>query len=290
MTGFARTDGQADGAAWAWEVRSVNGRGLELRFRLPPGFDAIEPGLRELAGHVLRRGNVSANLTIRREERPRLVADTDTLDQLLALALNIAARIPGAPPPAAEALLAMPGVLRTADAGNDDAAKASQLDAIRQGFATVLEQLALSRQAEGSRLHAILSAQLDEIDALRTQAQAEAADQPAMQRTRLTAILADLMGEAHSLPEDRIAQEVALLATRSDVREELDRLGSHLQAARALLAEGAQIGRKFDFLVQEFVRETNTLCSKSATTALTTTGLRLKAAIEQMREQVQNVE
>ncbi len=290
MTGFARTDGQTDGLSWAWELRSVNGRGLELRFRLPAGFDALEPTLRETAARVLRRGNVSANLAVRREERSRLVADPAALDRLLALALDLAARIPGAPPPAAEALLAMPGVLRATNAADDDATAAGHFDALRAGFSAALDQLVQMRQGEGARLATLLAAQLDEIDALRVQAHAEAADQPLAQRARMMETLAKLVGDAQGLPDDRIAQEVALLATRSDVREELDRLASHIQAARALLAEGAQIGRKFDFLVQEFVRETNTLCSKSATVALTSTGLRLKAAIEQMREQVQNVE
>jgi len=290
MTGFARTDGQADGFAWAWELRSVNGRGLEVRFRLPPGFDALESGLREAASGVLRRGNVTANLVVRREERPRLVADPAALEQILALALDLAARIPGAPPPAAEALLAMPGVLRAANAADDEATTASHLDALCAGFAAALDRLVQARQGEGARLATVLAGQLDDIEALRAQAHAEAADQPLAQRARMMDTLARLAGDAQGLPEERIAQEVALLATRSDVREELDRLASHLQAARALLAEGAQIGRKFDFLVQEFVRETNTLCSKSASSALTSTGLRLKAAIEQMREQVQNVE
>ncbi len=290
MTGFARTDGQAGGFAWAWELRSVNGRGLELRFRLPTGFDALEPALRERTARVLRRGNVAANLTVRREERPRLVADPAALDQVLALALDLAARIPGAPSPTAEALLAMPGVLQAANAADDEVTTAGHLEALRAGFDAALDQLAQARQGEGARLAAVLAGQLDEVDALRAQAHAEAADQPISQRARLMETLAKLVGDTPGLPEERIAQEVALLATRSDVREELDRLASHIQAAHALLAEGAQIGRKFDFLVQEFVRETNTLCSKSASTALTSTGLRLKATIEQMREQVQNVE
>ncbi len=290
MTGFARSDGQADGFAWAWELRSVNGRGLELRFRLPAGFDVLEAGLRDAAGRVLRRGNVSANLAVRRDDRPRLVADSATLDQVLALALDLAARIPNASPLAPEALLALPGVLRAANAEADEATAAGYLDAARTGFMTALHELSRARQDEGARLAVVLAGQLDEIDALRAQASAEAADQPLAQRARMMAALAKLMGDAPGLPEERIAQEVALLATRSDVREELDRLASHVQAAYALLAEDAPIGRKFDFLVQEFVRETNTLCSKSASTALTSTGLRLKAAIEQMREQVQNVE
>ncbi|MEJ1979393.1 MAG: YicC/YloC family endoribonuclease [Acetobacteraceae bacterium] len=294
MTGFARTDGSLEGVAWAWELRSVNGRGLDLKFRLPAGLDALEPALREAAGQQLRRGNVTANCTLRREERPRLVADPASLAQVMALALDLAQRIPGAPPPTAEGLLALPGVLRAATAGEEEALTEAHRAAVREGFIAALGQLVQARCAEGSRLATILAGQLAEISALHVQAKEQAAEQPAAQRVRLQESLAQLLRGADiqhdRLPEDRLAQEVALLAARSDVREELDRLDSHIQAARALLAEGAQVGRRFDFLVQEFVRETNTLCAKSASIALTATGLRLKATIEQLREQVQNVE
>lgn len=289
MTGFARTEGAEDGLSWAWELRSVNGRGLELRFRLPTGLDALEAPMRDAAGRVLRRGNVSANLSVRREERARLVLDPAAIEDVLRAALDLAARIPGAPPPRAEALLALPGVLRPAAAG-EEGVSPPQLAAVREGFASALVQLAAAREGEGARLAAVLAAQLDEIAALRAQAEIESAGQPALQRARMAESVAVLLRDQPGLPEERIAQEVALLASRSDVREELDRLASHLDAARALLAEGAAVGRRYDFLMQEFVRETNTLCAKSASVALTATGLRLKAVIEQMREQVQNVE
>lgn len=289
MTGFARSEGMEAGLAWAWELRSVNGRGLDLKMRLPPGFDAIEPALRDQAGKALRRGNVGANLTLRREDRARPVADPQMLDDLLALATSIAARIPGAPAPRAELLLAVPGVVRP-PAAADDGIAAPALDSIRAGFTAALARLLAARLDEGARLATLLAAQLDTIAALRVQAEAEAADQPALQRARMMDNLAALLRDQPGLPQDRIAQEVALLATRADVREELDRLAAHVDAARALLAEGAGVGRRFDFLVQEFVRETNTLCSKSASIPLTSTGLKLKAVIEQMREQVQNVE
>jgi uncharacterized protein (TIGR00255 family) len=291
MTGFARSEGVADGLAWTWELRSVNGRGLELRLRLPGGFDRLEAGLREAAAKVLRRGNVTANLTVQREEQPRLAPDPAALEQVLALALQLAARIPGAAPPRAEALLGLPGVLRPATPGADsEAAQEAQATALRDGFTAALDSLLTARRGEGARLAAMLTGQLGEIAALRDQAVNEAADQPAAQRARMMESLQALLREAPALPEERIAQEVALLAARSDVREELDRLDSHVQAAHALLAEGANIGRRFDFLVQEFNREANTLCSKSASIALTATGLKLKAVIEQLREQVQNIE
>lgn len=288
MTGFARSEGMAAGVSWVWELRSVNGRGLEFRLRLPPGFDALEPALREEAGRQLRRGNVNGTLTLRREDRPRVSADPELLAELLRLATELAARIPGAPPPRPEGLLALPGVLRAA--APEEGVSPELIEQARAGFAAALAGLAAARREEGARLQALLDGQLGAIAALREQAIVQAADQPERQRTRMMESLQALLRDQPGLPQDRIAQEVALLATRSDVREELDRLGAHLEAARALLAEGAGVGRRFDFLVQEFGRETNTLCSKSATVALTATGLQLKAAIEQMREQVQNVE
>ena len=288
MTGFARTEGAEASVAWAWELRSVNGRGLELRFRVPPGFDAIEAGLREEAARLLRRGNVNGTLTIRREDRPRVAVDPDLLTELLRLATELAARIPGAPPPRPEALLALPGVLRAGAA--DEAFSPDLIAQVKGGFSAALAGLAAARREEGARLHGLLASQLDEAGSLRERASELAAQQPETQRARMLESLRALLRDQPGLPQERIAQEVALLATRSDVREELDRLGAHIEAARALLADTAAIGRRFDFLVQEFVRETNTLCSKSATTELTATGLRLKAVIEQMREQVQNVE
>jgi uncharacterized protein (TIGR00255 family) len=286
MTGFARSAGSADGVAWTWELRSVNGRGLDVRLRLPPGCDAIEPALREAAGKVLRRGNVSATLTLQREASGRLAPDPAALEQAVTLACALAARIPGAPPPRAETLLSLPGVLRPAAAEDLSA----QLDAFREGFAAALTGLVAARREEGTRLGGVLASLLDEVAALRAAAAEQAAGQPAAHRARLMETLRELLRESPGLPEERIAQEVALLAARSDVREELDRLAAHIEAARALLAEGATVGRRFDFLVQEFNREVNTLCSKSASLPLTATGLALKAAVEQLREQVQNIE
>jgi uncharacterized protein (TIGR00255 family) len=286
MTGFAHSEGTDAGLTWAWELRSVNGRGLDLRMRLPPGWDALEPALRDGAGKALKRGNVTANLTVKRDATTRLVADPAVLDHLLDLAMALHARLPGSEMPRADALLALPGVLRPATAEEEERPMA----AVQAGFAAALGGLVTARLAEGARLEATLSGLLAEIAALCEQAKAQAAGQPASQRQRLTEALRDLLRDNPALPDERIAQEVALLATRSDVREELDRLDSHIAAARDLLAEGTAIGRRLDFLVQEFNREANTLCSKSVSAALTATGLRLKAAIEQLREQVQNIE
>ena len=277
MTGFARADGiLPDGASFLWEVRSVNGRGLDLRLRLPNGLDALEPALRDAAGKLFKRGNISATLNIKREEKagPRLTPDPVALDQALRLALDLAARIPGAPAPRAEALLTLPGVLRAESTELDEAAEEARRAAVAVGFSTALQALAKSRAAEGARLAEILAVLIDEIAALVALARDAAA----------------LLEGERRVPEERLAAEVALLAAKSDVREEIDRLNAHIAEARALLASGDAVGRRLEFLTQEFVREANTLCSKSASVALTRLGLDLKAAIERLREQAANVE
>jgi uncharacterized protein (TIGR00255 family) len=293
MTGFARSDGTLpDGASFLWEMRSVNGRGLDLRLRLPNGFDAVEPALRDAAGKVFKRGNISATLNIKREEKTgsRLTPDPAALEQALRLALDLAARIPGAPPPRAEALLALPGVLRAESSELDEAAEEARRAVVIKAFTAALQALAKSRASEGARLAEILGVLIDEIAALVTLARDAAADQPAQQKARLRESLAALLEGERRVPEERLAAEVALLAAKSDVREEIDRLNAHIAEARALLASGDAVGRRLEFLTQEFVREANTLCSKSATVALTRLGLDLKAAIERLREQAANVE
>ena len=289
MTGFARNEGISANLAWVWEIRSVNGRTLDMRFRLPAGWDSQEPAFRELAGKALKRGTVTANLTVRRQVEAGLELDLQALEQVLAIVKDLHHRLPGSPAPAVERLLSLPGVLRQVQV-DQQAEVAAAVSDVHAGFAATLADLATARQAEGSRLATVLSILLDEIAALRDDAAAQAADQSAAHRARLVETLESLLESAPKLPEERLGQEVALLAAKSDVREELDRLASHITAARDLLSEAVNIGRKFDFLTQEFNREVNTLCSKSFTTALTTTGLRLKAAVEQMREQVQNIE
>jgi uncharacterized protein (TIGR00255 family) len=291
MTGFARAQGEVAGTAWIWELRSVNGRGLDVKLRLPSGLDALEPALREAAGKVLKRGNVSGTLTIRREAASGLTADPVALARVRDLAIALADEIPGALPPRAELLLALPGVMRSVNAQDEPAADQTLLqDAVRAGFLTALDDLVAAREGEGARLAAVIAGLLEEVAVLHAEAAVLAARQPELHMARLRAQLAELLGATPGLPEEKIAQEIALLATKSDVREELDRLASHIEAARALLAEGAAIGRRFDFLVQEFNREANTLCSKSVSLPLTAVGLKMKAAIEQLREQVANVE
>lgn len=292
MTGFAREAGSlSDGTAFAWEMKSVNGRGLELRFRLPPGLDALEGPAREAAAKRFKRGNVQIGLVLKQEGRAPLTADMVALDRMVELAIALAARI-GAERPRAEALLALPGIFRADQAEPSETEEEARRAALLASFHRAVAALSDSRGAEGARLSTILTTLLDEIAALCAVAAIEAATQPEAQRARLIDSLDALLGEAGRarFPEERLVQEVALLAAKSDVREELDRLGAHLAAARALVAEGEGAGRKLDFLVQEFVREVNTLCSKSASVALTRIGLELKAAIERLREQAANVE
>ena len=295
MTGFARAQGEVIGElgtiGWIWELRSVNGRGLDVKLRLASGLDGLEPGLRDATTKLLKRGNVSGTLTLKREAVSGLTVDMAALDRMKELAIGLADEIPGALPPRAEALLALPGVMRNAGAQDDSEELQAALQvAVRAGYAEALDGLVAARAGEGARLGEIVNAQLDEIALLHAEASGEAAEQPALHKARLMAQLAEILGAASGLPEERIAQEVALLATKSDVREELDRLASHIAAARALLAEASGVGRKLDFLVQEFNREVNTLCSKSVSLKLTAMGLRLKAVVEQLREQVANIE
>ena len=291
MTGFARAQGEVGAVSWIWELRSVNGRGLDIKLRLANGLDALELPLRDLASKQLKRGNVSGTLTLKREAASGLTADLVALERIKDLAIDLADNIPGALPPRAELLLALPGVMRNVSAQEDTEEEQAALQAVvRAGFETALEGLVAARAGEGARLAGIAAAHLAEIEALYEAAVVEAATQPALHKAKLTAQLAEILGSTPALPEEKIAQEIALLATKSDVREELDRLSAHIGAARALLAEAVGVGRKLDFLMQEFNREANTLCSKSASLPLTSIGLSLKAAIEQLREQVQNIE
>ena len=291
MTGFARTQGESGAAGYVWELRSVNGRGLDVKLRLPSGLEALEFLLRDLTAKRLKRGNVTGTLTVKRELAGSVSTDLAALERVKAMAIELAGNIPGAPAPRAELLLALPGVMRS-QAGQEEteAERVALSEAVRASFLQVLEGLAESRAAEGKKLAAIATTNLQEIALLRDAAVLEAGKQPELHRARLAAQLAELIGGTPNLPEDRIAQEIALLATKSDVREELDRLAAHIEAATALLQEGVAVGRKLDFLMQEFNREANTLCSKSVSVPLTNIGLALKAAIEQLREQVQNIE
>jgi uncharacterized protein (TIGR00255 family) len=290
MTGFADAQGAREGARWRWEAKSVNGRGLDLRLRFPPGFDSIEPAARMLANERFRRGSIQAALTYEEPEGARgLRVDAVALASAVRIAREIAAET-GLPPARIDGLLALKGVIVQEDGGLGDTAERAKRDAgILETLASAFDALARARKTEGAKLATVLESQIADIARLTKDAGTLAATQPAALRDRLAAQLKELL-EPGAIQEDRLALEAALLAARADVREELDRLAAHVQEARTLLASGDAIGRKLDFLAQEFNREANTLCSKSSDIALTRTGLALKAAIDQFREQAQNVE
>jgi uncharacterized protein (TIGR00255 family) len=290
MTGFAESVGAQGGLAWRWEAKSVNGRGLDLRLRTPPGLDGIEAPARKLASARFQRGSLQVSLTIEPQDGAKgLTIDAAALAAAVKLAKEIAAET-GLQPARVDGILALKGVIVAEDnMSADPVARALRDAAILESLAMAFDVLAKERLNEGAKLAALLSAQLDEIARLTGEAGTLAATQPAALKQRLEAQLKDLLAGG-TLPKERLAQEVALLAAKADVREELDRLAAHVEDARAMLKDGQGIGRKLDFLAQEFNREANTLCSKSSDIALTRVGLALKAVIDQFREQSQNVE
>lgn len=290
MTGFARIEGAHDGLRWFWECRSVNGRGLDLRFRLPPGFEGVEPAARILATERFKRGSLSLSLTMaQKTAAPKISVNMDVLAQVAAAVQAVRAQTDAGPPTAGE-LLALRGVLEAEEAAPTEVDLMARDAAVLNSLATALDAMGKARAEEGRRLFTILSGQVDTVERLTREAGALAATQPAGMRARLQAQLQVLMDAGASVSPERLAQELALLAAKADVREELDRLGAHVAQARGLLSEGVGTGRRLDFLAQEFNREANTLCSKSTDIALTQTGLALKAVIDQFKEQVQNVE
>ena len=290
MTGFARAEGAHGKVHWTWEVKSVNGRSLEVRCRLPQRMDWLEPLAREAAAARLNRGHVGIALAIDQTDTPvDLRLNEALLERLLAVAAVLAADGRAAPP-RIDGLLGLRGVVETVVPDEDETLREARDAALVSSLHDALDNLAIARRAEGAQIEATLRVQLDEIEALADRAAAAPALTPEAIKARLAEKLAALLDDDTGLPEDRIAQEAALLAIKADVREELDRLRAHLVGARDLLDDGEASGRRLDFLCQEFNREANTLCSKSNDLALTRIGLDLKAVIDQVREQVQNVE
>ncbi|WP_455182420.1 YicC/YloC family endoribonuclease [Azospirillum palustre] len=288
MTGFARVDGHGDGYSWTFEAKSVNGRSLDLRCRLPSGFDSVEAAARADVPKRLARGNVNLTLTV---NRAQAVSQLRINRELLAQVLEIAREIEGAgaAPPRLDSLLAVRGIIEPVEEDETEARERVE-SALKGDLSKLIDQLAVNRLAEGARIAEVLNGHLDEIARLVDAASACASTQPEALREKLRAQVAAILGSFPALSEERLAQEAAILIGKADVREELDRLRAHIQAARDMMAEGGAIGRRFDFLCQEFNREANTLCSKSADVELTRIGLSLKASIEQLREQVQNIE
>ncbi|HZK91196.1 MAG TPA: YicC/YloC family endoribonuclease [Stellaceae bacterium] len=288
MTGFARVEGETPGISWVWELKSVNGKSLDLRLRLPAGYDALEAPLRAAIGGRLRRGNISANLTVDRTAPPTIRINREMLGRVLALIGELAGEVEAAPP-RLDGLIGLRGIIETVEDEPDDVVEARRA-ALVDAWGVALDRLAASRGEEGARLGVVLSGQLAELAALVAAASASAAAQPEALRARLEQSLTALDELVPAMPRERVAQELALLVSRGDIREELDRLRAHIAQAGDLLAKGAGVGRQLDFLCQELNREANTLCSKSADIELTRIGLALKVAVEQFREQVQNLE
>lgn len=288
MTGFGRADGALDGWTWTVEARSVNGRSLEVRYRGPGGFDNLERLTKAAAQGRLNRGQVTLGVQAKRAEgsEPAPRVNEAVLANYLKLANQLAEE--GAVPPSADGLLALRGVIEVAEEVEDPEAHAAVEAAIAATIEQALDALKLSRQREGEQLTPVIHDFVGTIEALVARAELEASSQTEAIRERFTRRISELAPDAPGL-EERIFLEAAALATKADVREELDRLTAHVDSARTLLQQ-PPAGRKLDFLMQEFMREANTLCSKSATTPLTGIGLELKAVIEQLREQVQNVE
>ncbi len=290
MTGFARADGVIAAYVWAWELKSVNAKGLELRLRLPPGWDSLEAPARSRASEALTRGTVYANLSVNREGVPPTVrVNESVLAAVLSTIGDIAHRIDAAPP-SLDGILALKGVIEVSEADEREEDRRAAEAAIMGGFAQALSGLTDMRKREGEALRRVLTARLDALAALAKRAEEAPGRQPEAIKARLKEQIAALFDASDRFDPDRLHQEAILIASKADVREELDRLAAHIAQARALIEAGGPVGRRLDFLAQELNRETNTLCAKSNDVELTNIGLELKSVVEQFREQVQNLE
>ncbi len=289
MTGFARVNGNAVDALWVWEAKSVNSKTFDVRLRLPSGFEHLEVLVKQILAKSFKRGSLQVNLSIQGQtEKEQISINQDVLRQYLAVAKGLQDEL-GAAPFQIEGLLALRGVVEATVAARSEGQQAALDAALMTSFNEVVSQLYEARKAEGKSLAVVLTAQLEQIERLHAAAVSNPSRQPEAIKARLKVQVAQLIDIA-KLDETRLAQEAALLMTRVDIQEELDRLAVHISAARGLLKANEPLGRKFDFLAQEFNREANTLCSKANDSSLTTVGLDLKTVIDQMREQVQNIE
>lgn len=290
MTGFARTEGGSEAVTWFWELRSVNGKGFDMRLRLPPGLDALDAKLRAIASKSVSRGTIHASLTLSRQQSALEVRlNEDVLQQVHAAARRAVDLVGGTMPDTSE-LLGLRGVLEIAEADAQAVIEGPAANAVISDFEKALGELVAARAGEGSRLLTVISEQVDEIERLTGVAEAAPARRSEAIQARLGEQVRRLLEADQSMDPNRLYQEAVILATRADVEEELKRLHSHISAARELLQAGGVIGRKLDFMAQEFQREANTLCSKSIDSVTTEAGLALKVKIDQLREQVQNLE
>jgi len=290
MTGFARADGVSGPYHWAWELKSVNAKGLELRLRVPPGWDSLESVLRARAAEALARGTIHANLSVQRAGlAPVVRVNEPVLAAVLSTMREVARRI-DASPPTADGILGLKGVIEVIEEDESEEDRRAGEAAVTAGFSDALASLAEMRRREGAALGAVLRTRLDEIGALTLRAETAPGRAPEAIKARLAEQIAALIETSTRFDPDRLHQEAILIASKADIREELDRLVAHVAQARRLLDAGGPVGRKLDFLSQELNRESNTLCAKSNDVELTNIGLELKSVVEQFREQVQNLE
>jgi len=290
MTGFARSHGTSGPYAFEWELKSVNAKGFDLRVRLPPGWDELEPLTRKRAAEVLSRGTVYANLTVKRANALQVVRfNEDVLASVIKIAGELAGRI-DAVAPSIDGLLAIKGVIEVVEPDSNEAEDTAAKAAAAATFEQALNNLIEMRKREGVTLGQILSQRMDEIEVLMKRAEAAPGRKPEAIKARLAEQIAALLDASDRFDPDRLSQEAVMIAAKADIREELDRIASHISQAREMIGKGGAIGRRLDFLAQEFNREVNTCCSKSNDIELTNTGLAMKNVVEQFREQVQNLE
>jgi uncharacterized protein (TIGR00255 family) len=290
MTGFARIHGQTKSAHWAWELKTVNAKGFDLRLRIPQGLDTVEAELRRMVGAVINRGTVHASLELTKQATTPEIRINDELIKRLSLKFSAAAQSAGLAPPSMDVILGMRGVVEVVDQIEDEASQAELVKALVSTLETAVVSLCSSRQIEGKALLQILQLRMDSIAELVEMAENHPARQAAAIRERLDRQVREILNSSDAFDSQRLHQEAMLLAVKGDIREELDRLASHVGQVRDYLARGGAVGRRLDFLAQELSREINTLCAKSNDVGLTTIGIDLKTLIEQFREQVQNVE
>lgn len=290
MTGFARSHGASGNYAWSWEIKSVNAKGLDVRLRLPPGFDGVEVAVRARAAEMLSRGNVYATLTVSREGVAPVVRINEPVLNAMIDAISKLSRQVDAEKPRLDGLLGLKGVIDVSEDEETEEAKSAAEAAVVAGFAQALKGLTEMRRHEGEAIGKVLFARLDEMAVLADGAEKAPGRQPEAVKKKLADQIAVLLDASSRFDADRLHQEAILMAGKADIREELDRLAAHIAQARKLMTAGGAIGRRLDFLSQELNRETNTLCSKSNDIELTNIGLELKSVVEQFREQVQNLE
>lgn len=290
MTGFARSHGTSGPYAFEWELKSVNAKGFDFRLRLPPGWDDVESAARKRATEVLSRGTVYANLTVKRTGAASIVRiNEDVLASILKVAAEISART-DAVAPSVDGLLGIKGVIEVVEPESDEAEMQAARAAVSASFEQALRSLIEMRKREGVALGQILNQRMDEMERLAKQAEEAPGRKPEAIRARLAEQIAALLETSDRFDADRLSQEAVMIAAKADIREELDRIAAHIAQTRELLGKGGAVGRRLDFLAQEFNREVNTTCSKSNDIELTNTGLEMKTVVEQFREQVQNLE